>query len=1003
MKAKPRKTKPGTVTRASKASGRDAVARIPSRRSLYVVGVGSSAGGLEALEDFFQHLPADPGAAFVLVPHLDPTHKPLLTGLLQRSTQMKVCEIQDRTKVRRNCVYVIPPNKDLSIEHGMLRLMEVTSPRGLRMPIDFFLRRLAHDQENRAIGIILSGMGSDGSLGLKAIKDKMGLAMVQEPASAKYEGMPRSAVETGLVDFVAPPAQLAARLIKFVQHSVKRPHEPLALADQGLNALQRIFSLLREQTGHDFSFYKKNTLYRRIERRMTVHGHHHIQQYVRYLQDSPEETKLLFKELLIGVTNFFRDPEAWEVLGDKAIPQLLKSRTRGNTLRVWVPGCSSGEEAYSTAIVLRECQEKVKPRGNFKVQIFATDIDATTIEVARQGFYPENIAADVSPGRLQQFFTREENGYRIKKHVREMVIFAPQNIIMDPPFTKLDLICCRNLLIYFTPELQKKVLPLFHYTLNPGGLLMLGTSETIGVFTDRFSVVDNSWKIFARKESASASPTLADLPSSLLNRDRGKSRKSAKSLKARDSSVPDLARRIILEHYTPAAVLVNAGGDILYISGRTGNYLEPSPGKANLNILAMAREGLRLELASAMRRALSEKSEIRLRSLKIRTNGGSTFIDLTVRPLTELDSTRGLCLVIFEEVEPRHHEAPTVRASRSVTAPHRSQVTDLERELKQTREQLQTTVEEMESSQEELKSANEELQSTNEELQSTNEELTTSKEEMQSLNEELVTVNTELQVKVDELSQTSNDMKNLLNSTELATVFLDNALHIKRYTPQATRIVNLIPGDVGRPLEHIVANLRYESLARDARDVLESLASKEVQVQTTDNRWVVMRIMPYRTLDNVIDGVVITFIDSTALNQMNLALRESEQRLRLLMDNMPVMLAAFDEHGTVLFWNRECERVTGWKAGEMVGNPNALPHHYPNDAYRAQLIAERHRLEGKHRQLEVQMTCKDGTEKTISWSSMSGEAPMPGWKQWSVGWEVPAGSGGADFHSEGTT
>jgi two-component system CheB/CheR fusion protein len=486
--------------------------------------MGASAGGLEALEDFFQHMPTDSGVAFVLVPHLDPTHKTLLTGLLQRSTQMKVCDITDRTKVRRNCIYVIPPNKDLSIEDGVLRLKPVPSPRGLRMPIDFFFRRLAEDQESRAIGVILSGMGSDGTLGLKAIKDRLGLAMAQEPASSKYESMPRNAIETGLVDFVAPPAELAARLVRYVKHSASTPRESFPLADKSMTGLQQIFALLREQTGHDFSFYKKNTIYRRIERRMTVHNQQHIQKYVHYLKDNPEETRLLFKELLIGVTNFFRDSDAWERLKEKAVPQLLKNRTRGSTLRVWVPGCSTGEEVYTVAIVLREALEKLKSRGGFKFQIFATDIDAAAIDVARHGFFAENIAGDVSPERLQQFFIKEEHGYRIKKEIREMIIFAPQNIIMDPPFTKLDLLCCRNLLIYFTPELQKKLLPLFHYALNPGGVLMLGSSETIGAFVDRFQPVDNPWKIFARKESAAALMTMVELPSSLLSRERGRPR-----------------------------------------------------------------------------------------------------------------------------------------------------------------------------------------------------------------------------------------------------------------------------------------------------------------------------------------------------------------------------------------------------------------------------------------------------------------------------------------------
>ena len=974
-------TKPAKAARAAKPA-------VGARERFYVAGIGASAGGLEALEGFFRHMPPDAGAAFVLVPHLDPTHETLLTGLLQRSTRMTVRNITDRTRVHPNRVYVIPPNKDLSIEDGVLRLKEPTSVHGLRAPIDFFLRRLAQDQESHAIGIILSGMGSDGSLGLKAIKERMGLAMVQEPASAKYDGMPRSAIDSGRVDFVAPPEQLAAKLVSYVRHAATFPSEPPLLADKSLTALQKIYALLREHAGHDFSLYKRNTIYRRIERRMSVHNHKHIRQYVRYLEQNPDETKLLFKELLIGVTGFFRDPGAWDVLKGKAVPQLLKGRKRGDLLRVWVPGCSSGEEAYSAAIVLRECQDQLKLRSSFKVQIFATDIDAASIEVARQGYYPAAIEADVSPERLQQFFTKEETGYRIKKDIRQTILFAPQNIIMDPPFTKLDLICCRNLLIYFTPELQKRLLPLFHYTLNPGGILMLGSSETIGTFADRFSVVDSQWKIFSHKESGAALRTMVDLPAALLSRDHPRSRGGTGPPKEAEGSLAELAQLVILQHYAPAAVVVNTGGDILYISGRTGKYLEPSPGKANMNILAMAREGLRLELRSALGKAASDRKATILHNLRVRSNGSATHIDLTVRPLDEPPELRGLFLVVFDELEPPPRTAPLSKANKSAAAGYRIHLADLERELRRTREQLQTTIEEMETSQEELKSANEELQSTNEELQSTNEELTTSKEEMQSLNEELVTVNTELQAKVDELSHASDDMKNLLNSTEIGSLFLDRHLHIKRYTPPATRLINLIPTDVGRPIDHLVTNLKYDSLVKDVRAVLETLVFKEAQVQTTDGRWHVMRIMPYRTLDNVIDGIVITFNDISPLKQMEASLRESRERMRELLDDMPVMLAATDKDRTIVFWNRECERVTGWKSEEVVGNPDSTKLYYPNEAYRARLSADRDRMGQQFRNWEVQFTCKDGTVKTIAWSNIAAQCPIPTWAEWGVAWEL---------------
>ncbi|MEK7804364.1 MAG: CheR family methyltransferase, partial [Planctomycetota bacterium] len=467
-----------------------------------MVGMGGSAGGLEAFGQFFTNMPTDSGMAFVLVSHLDPTQKGMMPELLQRFTRMQVFQVKDGMEVCPNCVYVIPPNRDMSILHGTLQLLETSAPRGLRLPIDFFFRHLAEDQEERAVGVILSGMGTDGTLGIKAIREKLGMVMVEDPASAKFDGMPRSAIDTGIVDYIGPVKELPAKLLDYAKHPSATLKQKPIVEEKQTNAIQKITVLLRDQTGHDFSFYKKNTLVRRIERRMCVHKITNIDVYIRYLRENPQEIELLFKELLIGVTNFFRDHEAFEALKENALPQILKDRARGNVLRIWVPGCSTGEEAYSIAIILLECLEKVKQRGVCKIQVFATDIDKDAIDKARQGVYASNIAADVSPERLQRFFIKEDNGYRLRKEIREMVVFAPQNVIMDPPFTKLDLVSCRNVLIYMTAELQKKLLPLLHYALNPGGLLFLGVSETIGSLTDLFSTVDNKWRIYRRKESA---------------------------------------------------------------------------------------------------------------------------------------------------------------------------------------------------------------------------------------------------------------------------------------------------------------------------------------------------------------------------------------------------------------------------------------------------------------------------------------------------------------------
>jgi chemotaxis methyl-accepting protein methylase/PAS domain-containing protein len=850
----------------------------------YVVGIGASAGGLEALGQFFAHMSPDCGLAFVVVSHLDPTHKGMMPELLQRFTKMKVYQVEDGLKVAPNCVYVIPPNKDLSILHGTLQLLEPTASRGLRLPIDFFFKHLADDQKERSIAIILSGMGSDGTLGVSAVKEKLGMVMVQDVRSAKSDGMPRSAIGTGLVDYVAPAEELPTKLMDYVKQASMAatvPRKADVVVEKSGGMLQKIFVLLRAQAGHDFSFYKKSTIYRRVERRMTVHQISDISLYVRYLQENPQEIDLLFRELLIGVTSFFRDPESFEALKKEAEAYILEGKKQGSTLRIWVPGCSTGEEAYSIAIILMECLEELGRKGRFKIQIFATDIQKEGIEKARQGVYLPNIAAQVSPERLDRFFTREgSGGYRINKEIRELVVFAPQNLIMDPPFTKLDILSCRNLLIYLTPELQKKVLPLFHYCLNPGGILFLGTAETIGSFTDLFSVSDNKWKTFRRTESASALASLTDFPSDLSFTDADKIPPPPEFKKSAERTAPDLVQTILLENFAPSAVLINDKGDIIYVHGRTGKYLELAGGKANINIYALAREGLRQHLGSAIRRALTEKADVTLKDLHIRSNGDDQVVHLTVKPLREPDAMRGLLLVVFNDVPTPVPSKSSRRKEKGPSGEDSSIVETLNTELQETKELLQSTIEEMTTSQEELKSANEELQSTNEELQSSNEELTTSKEEMQSLNEELMTVNAELQHKIDELSRSSNDMKNLLNSTNIATLFLDNHLKIKRFTAPAADIIKLILTDVGRPVSDIASSLKGLDLAKEVHCVLDTLVFKEAEVQTSDGRSYFMRISPYRTIDNVIDGAVVTFTDITGFKEMERSLRESRDLIQ---------------------------------------------------------------------------------------------------------------------------
>ncbi|MEI8189060.1 MAG: chemotaxis protein CheB [candidate division NC10 bacterium] len=879
-----------------------------------IVGIGASAGGLEALELFLKNVPENSGLAFVIVQHLDPTHKGMLAELLQRTTPMKVMQVKDRTRVQPDCVYVIPPNTDLSILNGVLHLLDPVAPRGLRLPIDFFLRSLAEDAKNRSIGVILSGMGSDGTLGLRAIKGQAGAVFVQDPASAKFDGMPRSAVEAGLADVVAPAAALPGKIIAYLQHVPIIVSPRLAASDQSDSALEKVVILLRGQTGHDFSLYKKNTVYRRIERRMGIHQIDQIALYVRFLRENPQELDLLFKELLVGVTSFFRDPAAWDVLKAQVIPALLKDRMPSQALRVWIPACATGEEAYSLAIVFKEALEQLKPTQHRILQIFATDLARDAIAKARTGVFPANIAVDVSPERLNRFFVQFERGYQVSKPIRETVIFAPQNLVMDPPFTKLDLVSCRNLLIYLTPELQKKLLPLFHYSLNPGGVLFLGSAETVGGFTDLFAPLAGKTQLYRRLESGQRSEPIEFPPSFTPAPPKAAPLPPAPKPPA---SLQSQAEQLLLQRYSPAAVLVNNKGDIIFINGRTGRYLEMAAGKTIVNLFAMAREGLRYELSDAFRRALRQPAAVICKNLRVKTDGGVQAVDLTVQAIAEPETLRGLVMIVFTDVAtpPETNDpAPKRRSAGS------ARMAALERDFEQAHQELQTTREEMQTSQEELKSANEELQSANEEMQSTNEELTTSTEEMQSMNEELQTLSAELQHKVEDLFQANNDQKNLLDSTEIATVFLDATLRVRLFTAGANQVFKLIPGDVGRPVTDIASELDYPELADHAREVLRTLVVREQPAATRDGRQFRARIMPYRTLENMIDGVVITFMDVTAEFKRAEALRKTNDLLRLAVvvrDSRDAIIMQ-DLEGRIIAWNPAAVRMYGWSEAEAL-------------------------------------------------------------------------------------
>ena len=927
-----------------------------------IAGIGASAGGLEALEQFLSNVPENSGLAYVVIQHLDPTQKGMLPELLQRISKMKVFQIKDRMVVRPNCVYVIPPNKSMSILNGTLYLFKPQEVRGLRLPVDFFLHSLANDRKELGIGVILSGMGSDGSEGLRSIKAGNGIVMVQAPDSAKFDSMPRNAIKSVMVDIVAPANELPEKLLVFLKR-IPFVKSDLEIEIKDISALEKIIILLRTHSGNDFSSYKKSTLYRRIERRMGVHKIEKISSYISFLQENPKEMDILFKELLIGVTNFFRDTHVWEKLQKDILPEVLANLQTGTNFRAWVAGCSTGEEAYSLAIIFKEALEKIKPSISISLQIFATDLDNDAVEIARRGIFPLNIASDVSPDRLNRFFVKTDDGYRVNSELREMVVFAHHNIIMHPPFTKIDILSCRNLLIYMDTELQMKILKLFYYSLNHDGIMLLGSSESLGTMSHLFKPVDAKLKMYKRSIEAQILD-LFSFPSSFT-------RSKTDQIKKQEAIIPTdniqlLAEQFLLKHFSPPSVLVNEAGDIIYFSGRTGQYLEPAAGKANLNIFAMLREGLRTEFPVAFHRAIRKKGYVVLRNLKVSTNGGVKTLNITIQSIDKPESLKGTVMIVFSDVPENSQFTAQAKTSKDNFSSIRE--SELEKELQRTQEEMQSSIEEMQASQEELKSANEELQSSNEELQSTNEELTSSKEEMQSLNEELQTVNAELQSKVDDYWRVDNDLKNLLNSTDIATLFLDKDLNIRRYTNQATKIFKFIKSDIGRPFTDQVSELIYPEMAIDAMEVLSNLLLIEKQIKAKDGRWFSIRIMPYRTIDDRIEGLVITFINISSLKQVEEKLNETEQLHRLLFDSSSDMIIKLSTNWEVLEFNPISEKFFGIKQEDAMGK-NFLEMFLPKPVRKKTEEVMQKMLNKPHKgKLEVPVITAGNNIPVVEWS-----------------------------------
>jgi two-component system CheB/CheR fusion protein len=901
-----------TVT-AKKQSG---LARLPKIKAFPIIAIGGSAGAFQALEKFFTHMPGDSGMGFVVIMHLDPNHKGQIAEIIKQYTAMPVHEAGDGNQIEPDHVYIIPPNKDMGIHNRKLLLLNITKRNGFRQPIDYFFQSLADDQWNRAVGIVLSGMGSDGETGVRMIKEKLGMAMVQDPETAQYNSMPKASIGTNMVDYVLAPEEMPIKLIQYLNHPVlsEEPTEQARSEIRNTNSVQKILMLLRSQTGHDFALYKKSTIVRRIDRRVAFHQLPDYVHYVNYLRENPQEIDVLFNELLIGVTKFFRDANAFDSLKQK-LCALIQEKKSNDPIRVWIAGCSTGEEAYSVAMLLMECLDTQTKRKLPKIQLFATDLDPEAIEQARQGSYHTNIAADVSPERLERFFVKAENCFVVKKDLREMIVFAQHNLIKDAPFTRLDLLCCRNVMIYLTMELQKKIIPIFHYSLNEKGIMFMGPAETIGGFTELFIPIDPKWKIFERKEGNTSLNKMIDFPFHVARQPAAMLRMEETEKTSSKASIADTFNKILLENFTPTSILINDKGDILYTNGKAGNYLQLPRGEAVMNIYKMAREELRYVLGNVIHQARSQKALVSINDIKIHEGDNDRLVTLHASMLEET-GLQGLMLVVIDD---RGLLKKNNRKGKTDSGRYQA-VEEMEKELVYTKQQLHSTIEQMETSLEELKSTNEELQSTNEELQSTNEESLTTKEEMQSLNEELMTVNMQYQSKADELSRLNNDMKNLLDATEIGTIFLNNNLEILRYTPPIKKMFNVIPSDVGRSLSDIVSNFDYAYIEGLIKEVIDRLSTKEVEVKTKTNEWYSVRIMPYRTLDNFISGAVLTFAVITSYKQMEFRLNMLQQYSVDVTAQLPIAALQLDMELNVVVVNDIFLKTFGAKKSALIGH-----------------------------------------------------------------------------------
>ncbi|HEV2912213.1 MAG TPA: PAS domain S-box protein [Pyrinomonadaceae bacterium] len=892
----------------------------PRGDDFLVVGLGASAGGIKAFKEFFAHVPRASGMAYVVILHLSPEHESHLAEVLQTVTEMPVEQVRGPVRIEPNHVYVIPPNKSLAMNDGQLALSEVKRIEERRAPVDIFFRTLADSKHSRAVSVVLSGTGADGSMGMKRVKEMGGICVVQDPQEAEYSDMPRHSIATGLVDYVLPVAEIPQKIIAYSERlgQTRVPVESLEQPETHEQALRQIFTQLRVRTGHDFSNYKRATVLRRIERRINVNELSDLQAYAHFMRERPEEAQALLKDLLISVTNFFRDSEAFETLERGLIRRIFEGKGAGDQVRVWVAGCATGEEAYTMAMLLAEFTESLTDAPT--VQVFATDIDEDAIARAREGFYTEADVADISPERLRRFFTKEIGGYRVRHELREVVLFAHHNLIKDPPFSHLDLASCRNLLIYLNRAAQERVMQVLHFALNPGGFLFLGTSESVDGSTDLFLTIDKEAHIYqSRAVAARLALPIPDLSVAGHIADLRRRDERVRETRALERiSYADLHQRLV-EQYAPPSVVVNEEYDIVHLSERAGRYMQVAGGEPSHNLLKIVRPEIRMELRTALYQARQNRAAVEARNIPVHLEEGMRLVNLQVRPVfSEGDNARGFILVVFDDAGGGTESAGLKAAEMVVAAEPAAQ--QLEDELVRVKAQLRATIQQYETQTEELKASNEELQAMNEELRSTAEELETSREELQSVNEELTTVNQELKIKIEELSQANDDFINLMNSTDIGTIFLDRTLRLKLFTPRARDIFNLIPADVGRPLSDITARLDAANLLADPEHVLASLQPLQREVETREGRWYLMNISPYRTVEDRIEGVILTFLDITERK-----LSEKDRFfLASIVESSEDAIITVDFGGEITSWNKAAEGLYGYAAAEAIGKPLSM-------------------------------------------------------------------------------